>query len=150
MSDFLNLIEEFKTSVFNFNVTCGIIAAVIVFVLEIIFIRKRNKTSWKIEKAKSLGHVVQGKRIKAWDDDTSGYSVDSWFHATYVFTVDGKEYKCRYLGKVSPPLVTNVYYINSPKKAFVENEYKQNYLSILLYIIPIAVAIVVINCLGGV
>ena len=150
MSDFLNLIEEFKTSVFNFNATCGIIAAVIVFVLEIIFIRKRNKTSWKIEKAKSLGHVVQGKRIKAWDDDTSGYSVDSWFHATYVFTVDGKEYKCRYLGKVSPPLVTNVYYINSPKKAFVENEYKQNYLSILLYIIPIAVAIVVINCLGGV
>lgn len=150
MDDFLNLIEEFKTSVFNFNVTCGIIAAVIVFILEIIIIRKRNKTSWKIEKAKSLGHVVQGKRIKAWDDDTSGYSVDSWFHATYVFTVDGKEYKCRYLGKVSPPLVTNVYYINSPRKAFVENEYKQNYLSILLYIIPIAVAILVINFLGGI
>lgn len=150
MSDFLNLIEEFKTSVFNFNVICGIIAAVVVFILEIIFIRKRNKTSWKIEKAKSLGHVVQGKRVKAWDDDTSGYSVDSWFHATYVFTVDGKEYKCRYLGKVSPPLVTNVYYINSPRKAFVENEYKQNYLSILLYIIPVAVAILVINCLGGV
>ena len=150
MEDFLNLIEEFKTSVFNFNVTCGIIAAVIVFILEIIFIRKRNKTSWKIEKAKSLGHVTQGKRIKAWDDDTSGYSVDSWFHATYVFTVNGKEYKCHYLGKISPPLVTNVYYINSPRKAFVENEYKQNYLSILLYIIPIAVAILVINCLGGV
>lgn len=150
MSDFLNLIKEFKTSVFNFNVTCGIIAAVAVLILEIIFIGKRNKTSWKIEKAKSLGHVVQGKRVKAWDDDTSGYSVDSWFHATYVFSVDGKEYKCRYLGKFSPPLVTNVYYIKSPRKAFVENEYKQNYLSILLYIIPIAVAILVINCLGGV
>ena len=78
MSDFLNLNEEFKTSVFNFNVTCGIIAAVVVFILEVIFIRKHNKTNWKIEKAKKLGHVVQGKRVKAWDDDTSGCSVDSF------------------------------------------------------------------------
>lgn len=150
MNDFLSLIEEFKTSVFNLNVTCGIIAAIVVFTFEIVFIRKRNKTSWKIEKAKSLGHVAQGRLIKSWDDDTSGYSVDSWFHATYAFTVSGKEYKCRYLGKVSPPMITNVYYISSPRKAFVENEYKRDHLSILLYIIPIAVAIIVINCLGGV
>ncbi len=146
--EFTSLLEEFFTSVFNFNVMCGVIAAIIVFIIEIKLMKKKTKKNKKVEKAKSLGHIVKGKRIKYWADDP--HSVNSWYHATYTYEVDGKEYKYKYMNKVVPPFDVTLYYINSPRKTFTAYEYKQNYSLILYYIIPIAVAIIVINCLGGV
>lgn len=35
MKDFLDLIEDFRSSVFNFNVLIGVIAAIIVVIIEI-------------------------------------------------------------------------------------------------------------------
>ena len=51
-----------------------------------------------------MGHVIKAKRVKAWDEDTTGYSVDSWFHGTYGYQVDGKSYEYRYMSKVYPPV----------------------------------------------
>ena len=147
MDEFTSLLEEFFTSVFNFNVMCGIIAAIIVFIFEIKIMKKKTKKNKKIEKAKRLGHIVKGKRIKQWDDSTAG-SVDFWYYATYTYEVDGKEYKYKFMNKIAPPFEVTLYYINSPRKVFTEYEYKVFSLDILFYIIPIAVAIIVINCFG--
>ena len=66
-----------------------------------------------------MGHVIKAKRVKAWDEDTTGYSVDSWFHGTYGYQMDGKSYEYRYVSKVYPPYELTLYYINDPGKAFV-------------------------------
>ncbi len=146
----MEIIQEFYNEVFSWNIFCGIIAAIVVFVIEIRFFSKKGRTNKRIETAKILGHTVDAKRIKAWDDDTSGYSVDSWFHASYEYSVDGKVYKYKYLSKVSPPLVLKLYYKNNPARAFSENEKTQQPLAILIYLVPIAVAIIVVNLLGGI
>ena len=152
MDEFIALLGEFQTSVYNPNVFCGIGAAIIVFVIEIILLRryyklKRNK---KREQAIELGHVVKGTRVKKWDDDPYKRRQDSYFHATYMYVVDGTEYKYSYMGKISPPLTVDLYYLKNPKLVFSDLESKKEHFWVIIYIIPLAVAIWVINLLGGV
>ena len=98
-----------------------------------------------------LGHIVKAKRSKAWDDDHTGYSVDSWYHGTYIYEVDGKSYKYRYMGKVYPPLELTLYYISNPRKTFgAENKTKEYSLALLALILPIAVYVFVVFLPGGV
>ena len=65
MAELAELIKEFGTSVFNFNAFIGIVVMIAVFVLEIKWTRSRAEGSSKrVEKAVSLGHVVEAKRVK--------------------------------------------------------------------------------------
>jgi hypothetical protein len=154
MSGYMDIIEE-NSSILTFNVVCGMIAAIAVFIMEIVIAYKnagKKLKNRKVEKAKRLGHVARGKLLRSWDEDPSRLSVTSFYNAVYVFQVDGKEYKCRYMGRDFPTTFMDVYYIHSPRRAFVEYEYSyiRNYTAVFVYIIPIAVGIIVAKCLGGV
>lgn len=140
--EFFQLMGEFGTLMReNWNVVCGVLAGLAVFILEMIFTRKRPKENRKVKKAKELGHVAKGKRLKYWKDDP--YDVHARSHATYIFEVDGKEYKYRYLGRQHPPSFAEIYYIHSPRHGFVVFEDDRNYWEILWLIIPAAVAVLV-------
>lgn len=81
MAEFLDLLNRFMTEVFDVKIFCGIASAIIVFIFEIMVTRNLRLRNRRVEKATQLGHVVKAKRNKVWDDDTTGYNVDSWFHA---------------------------------------------------------------------
>lgn len=150
MGEFLDLIEEFFNSVFNFNVFVGIVAAIAVFIVEIIYMNKHSKSNKRVEKAKQLGNVVTAKRIKTWNDDITGTSVDSWVYATYAYEICGKQYQYKYMDRQTAPITLELYYIDNPRKVFTGKEKKNAVLSLLFYLVPIAVAVIIINLLGGV
>ncbi len=150
MSDFLGLIDEFFISVFNFNVFVGIVVAIVVLISEIIYMREYTKCNKKVEKAKQLGNIVTAKRVKTWNDDITGTSVDSWVYAIYIYEVNGKTYQYKYMDRQTAPITLELYYIDNPRKVFTGKEKKNAILSLLFYLLPIAVAVITINLLGGV
>ena len=150
MKEFIDLIEAFEASVFNLNVTCGIIAGIVVLIFEIIFIRKRNKRDRRKETALRNGCVIKARRISMWDDGTTETSNNSYYHAKYQYDYAGKLYTYKYMGKKFPPNEISLYYKNNPHHVWSELERKNNPFIILLYLIPVAVTIIVINALGGV
>lgn len=98
-----------------------------------------------------MGHVIKAKRVKAWDEDTTGYSVDSWFHGTYGYQVDGKSYEYRYMSKVYPPYELTLYYINDSGKAFVnEVKKKEHSIALISLLLPIGVFVLTVFLLGAV
>lgn len=151
MDGFLDLLNRLVTEVFDWKIFCGIVVAIIVFIIEIWFNRNFKMRNRCVEKAIRLGHIVKAKRVEAWDDDSTGYDVNSWFHGTYSYEIDGKSYKYRYMSKVSPPYELTLYYINNPRKTFRnENKAKEHSLALLSLFLPIAAGILVVFLLGGV
>ncbi|OUN25974.1 hypothetical protein [Pseudoflavonifractor sp. An85] len=152
MSRFEMFLQRAAETQWNFNVFVALAVVVVLFVLEIIWMRRNNSKDRErkcVKKAKELGHVVYGKRISVWDDDLTRTSVSSYVHATYVYEVDGKEYKYNYLKRAAAPLTLKLYYINNPKRAFTGEKKSSVILSLLFYLIPLAAGIAVMNLLGG-
>lgn len=150
MNEFVKLIEEYFDSVFNLNVFIGIIAAIVVLVFELNYMNKHNTSNKKIEKAKQLGNVVTAKRIHTWTDNRHGTSMDSWVYATYTYDVAGKSYRYKYMDRQFAPVTLTLYYVNSPRKVFRCEGKKNAFFSLLFYLVPIAVAVIIINLLGGI
>lgn len=153
MEDVSDLLRRFWETEGSFTLLAGMAAAIAVFVIEIVLLRRQTGHSRKekqIELAVSRGHVVRARRIKAWDDDETGHDVHSWFHAVYVYDVNGRTLKYRYRGKEVPPVTKTLYYLNDPRKTFDSREQKNPVLILLLYILPLAAAVAVINLLGGI
>ena len=142
MAELMDLMDRFMEEVFDWRVFCGIVAAIIVFIIEIRLTRNHKPANRRAEKA---------KRVKAWDEDTTGYSVDSWLHGTYGYQVDGKSYEYRYMSKVYPPYELTLYYINDPGKAFVnEVKKKEHSLALISLLLPIGVFVLTVFLLGAV
>lgn len=106
----------------KFNVAAGMAVVILLFVLEIIWLRKYRPRNKRVEQAEALGHVVRAKRIQAWDDDLTRTSTSSYVHATYLYEVGGKEYRYNYLKRAAAPLTLTLYYIHNPKRAFMKEE----------------------------
>ena len=151
MAELMDLMDRFMEEVFDWRVFCGIVAAIIVFIIEIRLTRNHKPANRRAEKARKMGHVIKAKRVKAWDEDTTGYSVDSWFHGTYGYQVDGKSYEYRYMSKVYPPYEMTLYYINDPGKAFVnEVKKKEHSIALISLLLPIGVFVLTVFLLGAV
>ena len=150
MGEFVDLINEFFNSVFNINVFIGIAAAIFVLVLEIIYMNKHKKVNRKVEKAKQLGNVVTAKRVSTWTDNGDGTSMDSWVYATYTYELSGKTYRYKYMKRQFAPVTLTLYYLDNPRKVFTGTEKKNSFFSLFFYLIPMAVAVIIINLLGGV
>ena len=150
MTELVEMLEEFGTSVFNFNAFVGIVVMIVVFAIEIKWTRSHTPNNKQVEKAINLGHVVEAKRVKFWDDGiTSAEQPTSWYHAAYTYDISGKQYQYKYLEQVYPPMVIKLYYINNPRKVF-RGEKEQGAISkILFLVIPIAAGIGVTFLLGG-
>ena len=118
--------------------------------IEIKWTRSHTPSNKQVEKAVNLGHVVEAKRVKFWDDGiTPAEQPTSWYHATYTYDISGKQYQYKYLERVYPPMVIKLYYINNPRKAF-RGERKQGAISKILFLVfPIVAGIGVTYLLGG-
>ena len=68
MEELVELIEEFATSVFSFRAFVGIVVMIVLFVIEVKWTRSHTPRNKRVEKALKLGHVVEAKRVKFWDD----------------------------------------------------------------------------------
>lgn len=151
ITEFAELIEEFGTSVFSFRAFVGIVVMIVVFVMEVKWTRSHAPRNKRVEKALTLGHVVEAKRVKFWNDAiTSDEWPTSWYHATYAYEVSGRQYEYKYLEHAYPPMVIKLYYMNNPRKPFREKKKQGVIPKILFLIIPIAAGVGVMYLLGGV
>ncbi len=150
ITEFMALMKEFGTIV-QFNAVAGIAVAVLVFVLEVRWTRSHPPKDKRIEKAIRLGHVVNAKRSKFWDDGlTAAEQTTSYYHADYLYEVCGKQYQYKYLDRVFPPVAIKLYYINNPRRAFHQGAKKHSLSKLLLFLLPIAMGVGAALLLGGV
>lgn len=147
--------KQFQELISNINIDpiimIGVIVIIATFILEFILISKGylnfSNNKKRMEKALKLNHQIKAQRISYYDDDTTGTQVDSWYHAKYEYTINNKKKQYRYLSRKHPPLVLTLYYISNPNKVFHYEEKKSSILDLLIYIIPFALGILVINLL---
>lgn len=137
---------------FELPVVFGVITIIMTFIIEIVLLKKGyfkfDTKKNKMEKAIKLNHVVQAYRISKYDDDLTGFDVNSWYHAKYKYKINDKEYTYKYLSKKNPPMTLDLYYINNYNKVFHYEEKKSSVFSIIFYIIPVVLGIIVMNLLG--
>lgn len=130
----------------------GVLVIISTFVLEIILISKGyfnfNNNKKRMEKAIKLNHQIKAKRITHYDDDYTGTQVDSWYHAKYEYTINGKTKTYRYLSRKHPPTILTLYYLKNINKVFHYEEKKSSILDLLIYIIPFVLGIIVMKLLG--
>lgn len=148
MSRYEMFLQRLSEIELNLNVLAAITVIIVVFILEIPWIRRCGRKSKRVRKAEKLGHVVSGRRIDVWDDDLTRTSVSSYVHATYVYEVNGREYKYHYLKRAAAPLTLNLYYVHDPRRAFTGEIKNIGIWSLLYYIIPLAFGIGVLALLG--
>ena len=142
---FIDLIEEFCTSIFSWNAVIVILAGIATLVVQVRLEYKRTSTNKKKEKAIELGHVVNAQRIKYRDDKGPADVGDACYSATYGYTVNGKKYEYRYFGLKYPEEEIQVYYINNPRKVFCD--YNEKHYPCILCFIPFIVMAIVYNFL---
>lgn len=147
--------KQFQELISNINfdpaIAIGVIVIIVTFVIECILLNKglinTKSSKKKLERATKLNHIIKAKRISYWDDyKTADEMTNSYYHAKYEYTINNKKRKYRYLSRKHPPLILNLYYINNPSRVFHYEE-KTSVFSILFYIIPFALGIIVINLL---
>lgn len=133
---------------------CGVLGAIIVFIIEIILCNKKvlfANSDKKINEARKKGHVITGNLVKCtYKDRNSDTKVtDRIYSAKYKYTVSDTEYYYWTTSiSVKLPYTISLYYINNPQKTFSKADIKPNPFQILLYIIPIAVAIIIMKLMG--
>ena len=109
--------------------------------------------SWKRKRdiAKSRDHVI---RASLADKHPSGEVSRYDWHATYHYTIDGKErqYTAYFKHPSTPPLYLDLYYVNNPDKLLSCEEYHyENHKGLLLFpviFLPWILAGVVLVLLG--
>lgn len=147
--------KQFQELISNINIdpviAIGVIVVIATFVMECILLNKGyinlNNSKKKIERATKLNHIIKAKRISYWDDyKTADEMTNSYYHAKYEYTINNKTKKYRYLSRKHPPVILNLYYVTNPNKVFHYEE-KTSVFSILFYVIPFALGILVINLL---
>lgn len=150
--------ERFKQlmSSINFDpaVVVGVVAFILTFIIEGILIHKgyfkSNGRKKRMEKAIKLNHVIHARRISKWDDYISGQKTpyDTWCYAKYEYELNGKKKQYRYMSRLLPPFQLDLYYLNNPNKVFHYEEKKSSILDVFIFIIPFAVAGLVMYLLG--
>lgn len=98
----------------------------------------------KADKARNLGHLIEGKLVKQWvscDDNESSRVREYWTHATYEYSTDGKtkKYKALFKNTSTAPIVLHMYYIKDPRRVFAVSDYHwENYKGLILFPIMIS------------
>src|SRR5699024_8225093 len=106
-----------------FGAFVGIVVMVAAFAVEVKWTHAHPPKDRRVEKARELGHIVEAKRAKFWDDAvTPNEQTTSWYHATYVYEISGKQYTYRYRERQYPSTTIKLYYLHSPHRAFHEKK----------------------------
>ena len=142
---FIDLLEEFCTSVFSWNAVIAIAAGITALIIQVRLAYRRTSRNKKKEKAIELGHAVTAQRIKFRDDKGPADVGDACYRADYEYAVDGKKYEYRYFGLKYPEDKIQMYYINNPRKVFCD--YNEKPYPCILSLIPFIVMAIVYNLL---
>lgn len=132
----------------------GIIAFVIVVILEVIVVKKfslGNRLKLNIEKAEAAGHVHRGKRVSL---EKRSYKKDhGWetrYKAVYEYTYNEKKYTKRITHRNGePPIKLDFYYKTNPKKVFTKLKKKGAFLNGVLMMLPLLTAFLVVWITSG-
>lgn len=155
MGDRMTLTEAFKALAgYGPAVWCGVAAAIVTFVIEIILCTKGilfAGTEKKIALAKQRGHVLKATRrtLRYRDREPENTTANRIYRATYEYTVNGTIHtKALTSTGMKLPTTISLYYVNNPSKVFSEYDAGKNPLKILLFVVPVLVAYVVMTALG--
>lgn len=126
----------------------GVFTAIIIFVIEIILHKKNiifSSDDKRVAKAKEKGHIISATQVKCrYYDKNSGARN---YVATYEYEFGGMIHQKKIVTSNSqPPLKIALYY--DKNKVFSEYDAGTSSLKVLMYIIPIAVAITVMMAMG--
>lgn len=104
---------------------CVFVVIIIGYILLIkskIIMKIVKKWEYKRDIAISKNHVVEAKLISEYP---YGEAPNYEWHAKYSYVVDGKELKhtAIFNDPARPPQILKLYYVNSPKRVFSEEEY---------------------------
>lgn len=127
----------------------GIMVAVFVFEMILVYkgVLRFEAGVKRRDKAIASGHVLKAKRIRYHDDKEHGYETNSRYYAKYEYTVEGTPRIYRYCSRQYPPVTLTLYYIRNPRRAF-HYEKGTSLSALLLYIIPVAIAVLVVKVFG--
>lgn len=132
----------------------GLIGAVIVFIVEIILLKKKiifNGLEKKIEEARKDGRVLNATRISCRYENREPESktINRIYIAYYQYELNGKIGKYQVVStSLEPPHNIYLYYNKNSNKVFSTYGKKSNPLIILIYIIPILVAYFIMKVMG--
>ena len=132
----------------------GILAALIVFVIEIVLGIKGVIFAGgekKIERAKRAGKTLTATMTNCRYEDRSPHekTANRMYIALYEYYVGDKRITKQVVStSIQPPRTITLYYTSTPDKAFSEYEVGKNPLKVIIYIVPIIVAFLVMKALG--
>lgn len=132
----------------------GVLCGIGTFIVEIILCQKRiifGGAEKKREEAIKAGNVLQGTQVSCRYEDKSSNSraVSRKYFAWYEYNLNGKTKKKQVIStSIMPPRTITLYYLSSSGKVFSEYDMGRNPLKVLLYIVPVAIAIFVMKLLG--
>lgn len=124
---------------------------ILLFILEAILIKKgffriKSRNAKRVEKAERLGHVVtavmDGREDYYQPDDPNPIRA-----ANYVYEIEGRQYKYRYVGHDAPTRTITLYYINNPKKTFCRTASYVN-LGCVFAFLPLIIGVALVYFMG--
>lgn len=141
---------------YNPAIWFGLIGAIVVFIIEIILVKKKiifGGFEKKIKGAQKEGRVLNGRRISCRYENRApnDKTINRIYISYYEYELNGKKGKYQVVStSIEPPYTIPLYYEKNSNKVFSNYGKKSNPLIVLIYIIPILVAYVIIKLLGGI
>lgn len=129
----------------------GLLAGLIVFIIEVRLCVKGilfGGQDRMLEEAKKNGNIIKATMFRLHKRDINN-AKGTRYIADYHYVVDGVTKKKRVITTgLKPPRELPLYYVEDPNKVFSTYDLKGNPLQLLIYVIPLAVAIAVAKALG--
>ena len=132
----------------------GLLGAIVVFVIEIILVKKKiifGGFEKKIKEAQEDGRILNATRISCrYENRNPGTkTINRIYIAYYQYELNGKTGKYQVVStSLEPPYTIPLYYEKNSSKVFSNYGKKSNPLIVLIYIIPILVAYFIMKFLG--
>lgn len=148
-----------ELSQYDPRIWCGVIVAIITFVVELILSTKGicfrfDGHKRNMAKAIEEGHIATATleiqySSTAYTNSRNGTNVDR-YHGRYVYEVNGIKGKVHVSSSGSLPHTTTVYWKKNPRKAFssLNNSCFLDNFEWIVYIIPLLVAYLVLRLMG--
>lgn len=149
LSDAWEILAGYDTAVW-----CGLLVAVITFVIEVILCSKGiifSKEEKLIAAAKKKGNMITAKMTDCRYEDRTPYDkrTNRMYIAMYEYVIGGISRKKQIISTSGkPPRTITLYYGSNPKKTISEYDVIRPSFKFLIYIIPILVAFLTMKIMG--
>lgn len=139
---------------YDISLWFGLLGAIIVFIIEIILLKKKLIFSGfekKVKEAQKDGRVINATRVSCRykNREPESKTINRIYIAYYKYELNGKVGKYQVVStSIEPPYTIPLYYEKNTNKVFSNYGKKSNPLIFLIYIIPILVAYFIMKTMG--